>query len=68
MSHSDCISRLPTSFKVVARTDKAPYAIIQHRSKQIFGIQFHPEVSHTRDGIKLLDRFLTKIANCKKSL
>ena len=68
MSHSDCISRLPTSFKVVARTSKAPYAIIQHRSKQIFGIQFHPEVSHTPDGIKLLDRFLTKIANCKKSL
>lgn len=67
MSHSDCISKLPSTFKVVASTDKAPYAVIQHKTQKIFGIQFHPEVSHTPDGIKILNRFLTKIADCKKN-
>lgn len=66
MSHGDYISKLPKDFQVIAKTDKAPYAVIQHQSKKIFGIQFHPEVSHTPDGIKILDTFLTKIAGCKK--
>ena len=66
MSHGDYISKLPNDFKVIAKTDKAPYAAIQHNSKNIFGLQFHPEVSHTPDGIKLLDTFLIKIAGCKK--
>ncbi|WP_236869794.1 glutamine-hydrolyzing GMP synthase [Candidatus Bandiella numerosa] len=66
MSHGDCISKLPNDFKVIAKTDKAPYAAIEHKTKNIFGIQFHPEVSHTLDGIKLIDTFLTKIVGCKK--
>lgn len=66
MSHGDCISKLSRDFKVIAKTDKAPCAAIQHKSKNIFGIQFHPEVSHTPDGIKLIDTFLTKIVGCKK--
>jgi GMP synthase (glutamine-hydrolysing) len=66
MSHGDCISKLPDDFTVVAKTDEVQYAVIQHKSKYIYGIQFHPEVSHTIDGMKLLDAFLHKIADCKK--
>lgn len=66
MSHGDCVTKLPNDFRVVARTEKAAYAAIEHKSKKIYGIQFHPEVSHTPDGIKLLDTFLIKIAGCKK--
>ena len=66
MSHGDCISELPNDFRVVAKTDQAPYAVIKHKDKEIYGIQFHPEVSHTEDGVKLLDTFLGKIAGCKK--
>ncbi|WP_323733373.1 glutamine-hydrolyzing GMP synthase [Candidatus Bandiella euplotis] len=66
MSHGDCISTLPKDFEVVARTDKAQYAAIEHKTKEIYGIQFHPEVSHTPDGMRLLDNFLSKIVGCKK--
>jgi GMP synthase (glutamine-hydrolysing) len=66
MSHGDYVSKLPDDFRVVAKTEKAPYAAIEHKTKKIYGIQFHPEVSHTPDGIKLLDAFLSKIAGCKK--
>ena len=66
MSHGDCISKLPSDFKIVAKTDQAPHAVIEHKNKEIYGIQFHPEVSHTEDGMKILDNFLNKIARCKK--
>ena len=66
MSHGDCISELPNDFRVVAKTNEAPYAVIEHKSKEIYGIQFHPEVSHTESGIKLIDTFLSRIAKCEK--
>ena len=67
MSHGDYVSSLPKSFKLIAKTDKAPYAVIEHFKKNIFGIQFHPEVSHTVDGMKLIYSFITKIACCKNN-
>ena len=66
MSHGDCINKLPNDFRVVAKTDQAFYAVIEHKNKEIYGIQFHPEVSHTEDGMKILDAFLNKIAGCRK--
>jgi len=66
MSHGDSISNLPKDFKVIAKTDQAPYAFIQHNYKNIFGIQFHPEVYHTPDGIKLIKTFLVEIAGLKQ--
>lgn len=66
MSHGDHISRLPDDFIVIAKTDEAPYTAIQHKSRDIFGIQFHPEVSHTVDGVKLIESFLIQIAKSQR--
>ncbi|KAK5991747.1 GMP synthase [Cladobotryum mycophilum] len=57
MSHGDKLSQLPVDFHVIASTKNAPYAGIAHHTKPVYGIQFHPEVSHTPRGIKLLENF-----------
>jgi GMP synthase (glutamine-hydrolysing) len=57
MSHGDKLSKLPEGFHVIATTNNSPYAGIAHKTKPVYGIQFHPEVSHTPRGIKLLDNF-----------
>ena len=58
MSHGDHVSKIPESFEVIASTENAPYAIIGHKEKKIYGVQFHPEVYHTLNGSKFLDNFL----------
>jgi GMP synthase (glutamine-hydrolysing) len=65
MSHGDKITALPTGFRVVAKTDTAPFAAIANESSRFYGVQFHPEVVHTPDGAKLLHNFTQKIAGCK---
>jgi len=64
MSHKDSVSRLPSSFKVIASTNNIPIAGIEEPSKQIYGIQFHPEVVHTPSGMEILKNFLFKICKC----
>ena len=61
MSHSDAISCLPECFSVLAKTDKSPYAVIVHQKFPYYGLQFHPEVADTKNGIKVLKNFLIKI-------
>ncbi|KAL8948368.1 MAG: hypothetical protein Q9222_005439 [Ikaeria aurantiellina] len=61
MSHGDKLSHLPDSFSTIARTDNAPFAGIAHGSKPYYGIQFHPEVSHTSHGTKILGNFALRI-------
>ena len=63
MSHGDQVQDLPDGFELVASTATAPIAAMQHISKPIYAIQFHPEVTHTEDGKTVLDNFLFKI--CK---
>jgi GMP synthase (glutamine-hydrolysing) len=58
MSHGDKVEHLPGEFEVIANTESSPYAAISHRSREIYGIQFHPEVSHTPLGTLLLSNFL----------
>ncbi len=58
MSHSDSILKLPESFEIVARTENIPVAAFRNREKNIFGLQFHPEVYHTEYGKQILDNFL----------
>jgi GMP synthase (glutamine-hydrolysing) len=62
MSHFDAVSRLPEGFVATAGTDDAPLAVIEDPVRRIWGVQYHPEVSHTRFGNDVLDRFLHELA------
>lgn len=66
MSHGDKLSCLPPSFHTIASTTNAPYAGIAHDSKPVYGIQFHPEVTHTPQGAKLLENFAVKISGARQ--
>ena len=65
MSHSDQLSKLPTNFRIIGRTQIAPYAAIAHEEKLLFGIQFHPEVTHTPRGKEIIGNFVKSICECK---
>ena len=65
MSHGDKLSQLPPDFVTIATTQNSPYAGIAHSSKPIFGIQFHPEVTHTPRGTDLLRNFAVNICGAK---
>jgi GMP synthase (glutamine-hydrolysing) len=65
MSHGDQVHTLPKDFITIASTDTCPHAAIQHASKPLFGVQFHPEVSHTPDGMKMIGAFLKDICHCE---
>ncbi|HSM40268.1 MAG TPA: glutamine-hydrolyzing GMP synthase [Afifellaceae bacterium] len=62
MSHGDRVTSLPEGFRVIARSDGAPFAAIENRELGVYGVQFHPEVVHTPDGAKLLSNFVHRIA------
>ncbi len=64
-SHGDSVTKLPKGFKVLA-TSKTAIAAYCNLDKNIFGVQFHPEVAHTPKGMKILDNFLFKICKVKK--
>lgn len=61
MSHTDYISKLPEGFKSIAHSDSCPAAAIENADKKLYGIQFHPEVNHTVNGIKMLRNFLYNV-------
>ena len=63
MSHGDQVQDLPDNFDLVASTASAAIAAMQHTTKSIFALQFHPEVTHTDDGRTILDNFIFKV--CK---
>jgi GMP synthase (glutamine-hydrolysing) len=64
MSHGDQVRTLPAGFDVIAHSENTPYTAIEHREKQIYGLQFHPEVVHTPKGIRLIRNFLFEICGC----
>ena len=66
MSHGDKLSHLPPSFMTVATTANAPFAGIAHDSKAYYGIQFHPEVTHTPKGKQLLQNFAVDICKARQ--
>lgn len=66
MSHGDKLSHLPPSFSIVATTANAPFAGIAHDSKPYYGIQFHPEVTHTPRGTKLLENFAASVCGARQ--
>ncbi|KAJ8581662.1 GMP synthase [Rhizopogon salebrosus TDB-379] len=65
MSHGDRLSVMPPDFHVIGRTKTAPYAAIAHNSKPFYGIQFHPEVTHSPKGRQLIGRFVLNICQCR---
>ena len=64
MSHGDLLTKMPTGFQSIAHTDNAPIAAIKNKEKQIYGIQFHPEVVHTPRGKEIIGNFLFDICEC----
>jgi GMP synthase (glutamine-hydrolysing) len=67
MSHGDRIQQLPPGFKSLAHTDNSLIAAIQDHTHRLYGIQFHPEVSHTPQGLQMLQNFLYHICGCTPS-
>ena len=67
MSHGDSVQSLPNGFVLVAESENGNMAIAQNFEKKIYCLQFHPEVEHTKNGIKILENFLKKIANIQEN-
>ena len=67
MSHCDQIRIMPKGFIILGRTNTCPIAAYGNAEKKIYGVQFHPEVTNTPSGYKILDNFIVKICNCEKS-
>ena len=66
MSHGDTITNIPESFKLIASTKEVDIAAYSIDKKNVFGLQFHPEVYHSKDGQKIISNFLINICNCKQ--
>jgi len=64
MSHGDRVTAIPNGFKVMASTDNAPLAGMADENRRFYGVQFHPEVTHTKQGDRILDRFVKDICDC----
>ena len=67
MSHGDTISEIPANFEIIASTDSVKIAAFQVSNTNIYGIQFHPEVTHSTDGKQLLQNFLVDICACSQN-
>jgi GMP synthase (glutamine-hydrolysing) len=65
MSHGDRIEKAPAGFVSLGESDNSPLAAIGHADLQIYGVQFHPEVTHTRHGTDILRNFVLHICNCE---
>jgi GMP synthase (glutamine-hydrolysing) len=67
MSHADQVSKLPKNFKVIASSTNSKFAIVENKLKKFYGIQFHPEVTHTENGKKLISNFIFLICKIKRN-
>jgi GMP synthase (glutamine-hydrolysing) len=65
MSHGDKVTRIPEGFSLMASTASAPIAGMYDESRGFYGVQFHPEVTHTLQGQRMLEHFIKNIAGCK---
>ena len=67
MSHTDYVSKLPRGFKKIANTNTCKIAAMENLDKGFYGVQFHPEVNQTENGLIILDNFIKKVCKCKKT-
>jgi GMP synthase (glutamine-hydrolysing) len=65
MSHGDTVFATPPGFEVLAHTKNCPVAAFKHKEKPIFGLQWHPEVIHTENGMHMLHNFIFEVCKCK---
>ncbi len=65
MSHGDRVVEMPPGFRLMASTESAPIAGMADEERRFYGIQFHPEVTHTRQGQRIIERFVHEIAGCE---
>jgi GMP synthase (glutamine-hydrolysing) len=65
MSHGDKVTQLPEGFKVIGSNETTPFAAIADETRQFYGVQFHPEVTHTKQGQAILERFVLGICKAK---
>lgn len=66
MSHGDKVANIPAGFQTIAQTPSCAHAAIANESKQFYGVQFHPEVTHTKQGLRILEHFVIDICKCEK--
>ena len=66
MSHGDKVKTLPQGFTTTAKTSTCPHAAMADESRQFYGVQFHPEVTHTKQGERILEHFVVDICGCEK--
>ena len=64
MSHGDQVNQMSEEFETLAKTDTCPFAAVRHKSKPFYGVQFHPEVTHTPNGAAMLRNFIYNICKC----
>ena len=67
MSHADQVSKLPENFRVIASSQNSKFAIVESKVEKFFGVQFHPEVTHTENGKKIISNFIFLICKIKKN-
>lgn len=67
MSHGDHVEKIPQGFETAASTTTSPHAAICNEERNIYGVQFHPEVAHTEHGLKILQNFVFDICGCRGS-
>src|SRR3954462_256411 len=65
MSHGDKVTAMPAGFKLMASTDACPIAAMADEERRFYAVQFHPEVTHTLQGTKILHRFVREICGCR---
>lgn len=65
MSHGDTVYKIPHEYEILAHTENCPVAAFGHRDKPIYGLQWHPEVTHTEKGGRMLSNFIFEVCGCK---
>ena len=64
-SHGDSLKKIPKGFRVIATSDNSPFAVIEDVKRKLYGLQFHPEVAHTPQGVRILSNFVLNICDAE---